>query len=43
MELYLTEERYAEKLRANFDENAENMYKGVLAMFSGDVNYIFDE
>lgn len=43
VELYLTEERYAEKLRANFDENAENMYKGVLAMFSGDVNYIFDE
>lgn len=41
--VYLTEKYYAETLKGNFDDRAENIYKGVLALLSGDVNYIFDE
>jgi hypothetical protein len=43
LQVFLTEKYYAEKLSRNFDERAENVYKGVLALLSGDVNYIFDE
>lgn len=43
IEVFLTEEYYANKLKENFDERAEDIYKGVLALLSGDVNYIFDE
>ena len=43
VELYVTEERYANQLRGNFEEKAENVYKGVMALLSGDVNYIFNE
>lgn len=42
-EVFLTERHYAEKLKANFDERAEIIYKGSLALLSGDVNFIFDE
>jgi len=42
-EVFLTERHYAEKLKANFDEKAEIIYKGTLALLSGDVNFIFDE
>lgn len=42
-EVFLTEKHYAEKLKANFDERAEIIYKGTLALLSGDVNFIFDE
>lgn len=43
LQVFLTEKYYAEKLQSNFDERAENVYKGVLSLLSGDVNYIFDE
>ena len=43
VELYVTEERYANQLRGNFEEKAENVYKGVMALLSGDVNYIFND
>jgi hypothetical protein len=42
-EVFLTEKHYAEKLKANFDEKAEIIYKGSLALLSGDVNFIFEE
>ena len=43
LQVFLTEKYYADKLRKNFDDRAENVYKGVLSLLSGDVNYIFDE
>ena len=43
LNVFLTEKYYAETLRNNYEERAENIYKGVLALLSGDVNYIFDE
>ncbi len=42
-EVFVTELYFAEKLKANFDERAEIIYKGTLALLSGDVNFIFDE
>ena len=33
----------AEKYRANFEERAEVIFRGVLSLLSGDVNYLFDE
>ena len=29
--------------RANFEERAEVIFRGVLSLLSGDVNYLFDE
>ncbi len=43
VEVFVTEERYANQLIGNFEDNAENVYKGVMALLSGDVNYIFNE
>ena len=43
LNVFLTEEYYADMLKANYDDHAEYIYKGVLALLSGDVNYIFDE
>lgn len=42
-QVFLTEKHYADKLKANFDEKAEIIYKGSLALLSGDVNFIFEE
>ncbi|MBP3386973.1 MAG: DUF4364 family protein [Clostridia bacterium] len=42
LSLKLTDYAYAEKLKDNFNENNDNIYKGVLALLSGDVNYIFE-
>lgn len=42
LKLKLTDYSYAEKLKDNFNENNDNIYKGVLALLSGDVNYIFE-
>jgi len=42
-EVFLTEKRYAEKLKMNFDEKAEIIFKGTLALLSGDVNFIFED
>jgi len=43
VEVYLAEKDYAEKLKANFDERAEIIFRGALSLLSGDVNFIFDE
>jgi hypothetical protein len=43
LNVYLTDDSYAEVMKENFTERAEVIYKGVLALLSGDVNYIFDE
>lgn len=42
VEVFLMEKEYAEKLKANFDERAEIIYRGALSLLSGDVNFIFD-
>lgn len=42
LRLKLTDYAYAERLKRNFNENNDNIYKGVLALLSGDVNYIFE-
>ena len=43
VEVFLAEKDYAEKLKANFDERAEIIFRGALSLLSGDVNFIFDE
>lgn len=43
VDVFLTEKAYAEKLKANFDDRAEIIYRGVLSLLSGDVNFIFEE
>lgn len=43
VEVFLTDANYAEKLRINYDERAEIIYKGVLSLLSGEVNFLFDE
>lgn len=42
VKVYVTEREYAERLRDDFDSDPEKIYKGVLALLSGDVNYIFE-
>ena len=41
-ELYLTDKEYAERLKANYEERAEIIFKGALSLLSGDVNFIFE-
>ena len=43
VEVYLAERDYAEKLKANFDDRAEVVFRGALSLLSGDVNFIFDD
>ena len=43
VEVYLAEKDYAEKLKANFDDRAEVVFRGALSLLSGDVNFIFDD
>ena len=43
VEVFLTDEDYAEKLRQNYEDRAEIIYKGVLSLLSGEVNFLFDE
>jgi hypothetical protein len=43
VELYLSDRAYAEKLKANFEERAEIIFRGSLSLLSGDVNFIFDD
>ena len=43
IEVFLTDAHYAEKLRVNYDERAEIIYKGVLSLLSGEVNFLVDE
>lgn len=40
---FVTDGDYAKKMQQNFNERAEIIYKGVMALLSGDVNFIFDE
>lgn len=41
--VFLTDRRYAEQMRANFEDRADIIFRGVLSLLSGDVNFIFDE
>ena len=41
--LVLESRHQAELLKLNFDENAEFVYRGMLGLFSGDVNYLAAE
>ncbi len=41
-EVFVTEKAYADKLKLNFEENAEIIYRGTMSLLSGDVNFIFD-
>ncbi len=43
VELFLSDRAYAEKLKANFEERAEIIFRGSLSLLSGDVNFIFDD
>lgn len=43
VEVFLTEKPYAERLKSNFDDRAEIIYRGILSLLSGDVNFIFEE
>lgn len=43
LSVFLTDRPYAEHLKKNFDDRADVIYRGVLSLLSGDVNYIFDE
>lgn len=43
VELHLSDRAYAEKLKANFEDRAEIIFRGSLSLLSGDVNFIFDD
>ncbi len=43
VDIYLSDRAYAEKMKFNFEDRAEIIYKGALSLLSGDVNFIFDE
>lgn len=43
LEVFVADKNYALRMKDNFDERAEIVYKGVMALLSGDVNFIFDE
>lgn len=43
VDVFLSEKSYAEKLKANYDERAEIIFRGALSLLSGDVNFIFDD
>ena len=40
--VYLKDRAFAERLQANFDDRADIIYRGVLSLLSGDVDFIFD-
>ena len=41
--VFVSDEQYARRLRDNFDDHADVIFKGTMSLLSGDVNYIFDE
>lgn len=43
VDVFLSEKSYAEKLKANYDDRAEIIFRGALSLLSGDVNFIFDD
>ena len=42
IDIHIAEKEYAERLKTNFNERAEVIFRGTLALLSGDVNFIFD-
>ena len=42
-EVFAPDRVFAEKMKLNTEERAEIIYKGSLALLSGDVNFIFDD
>lgn len=40
--VFLNDRALAERLRDNFDDRADIIYRGVLSLLSGDVDFIFD-
>lgn len=40
--VFLNDRSFAERLRDNFDDRADIIYRGVLSLLSGDVDFIFD-
>ena len=38
--LLLDSRKKAEKIKINYDERSEFIYRGVMALFSGNVNYL---
>lgn len=42
-EVFVPDKVFAEKMKLNTEERAEIIYKGSLALLSGDVNFIFDD
>lgn len=40
--VYLSDRDFAERLCANFDDRADIIYRGVLSLLSGEVDFIFD-
>lgn len=41
--VFVNDPDYAKRLKENFDDHADVIYKGTMSLLSGDVNYIFDE
>ena len=43
VDMFLSDRALAEKMKANFDERAEIIFRGSMALLSGDVNFIFED
>ena len=41
--VFVSDEQYARRLRDNFDDHADVIFKGTMSLLSGDVNYFFYE
>lgn len=42
LSIYLDTQAQAEKMKYNFDDRPETVYRGILALLSGEVNYLID-
>jgi hypothetical protein len=43
VDIHLADKTLAEKMKANFEERAEIIFRGSMALLSGDVNFIFED
>jgi len=43
VDVFVTDRHFAEKMQFNYEERAEIIFRGVLSLLSGDVNFIFDD
>lgn len=43
LSVHLSDEKYAQQMKNNFDERADIIYRGTLSLLSGDVNFIFED